>query len=171
LGLDVPSASSTLAFMDDRIPRIANKRSLLLEGFGFPMALGVVLGAFAFITSGDGAHPSSISDELFMSAILLTIVDPGATQMIMYVTPASLPDEQRREANARFYAWERARVRYLVAFISGTSIGLSQAVVPSEPEQTIVFFAAFGLYAIPFIRGLILSLREAKRLFPSSGAR
>lgn len=143
---------------------------MLIDGFWFPAALGVLLGGSAWLTYGGHARPSALSLGLFMSAVLLVIGDAGATQMIQFATTADPLFKQEREANARFYLWGRSRWRYLAACVSGALVWLGAKVGLSGSEQRTVFFAGVVLYAAPFLFDLTRSLREARGLFPPSGA-
>jgi len=89
----------------------------------------------------------------------------------MYATLAMPGDEQEREANARFYAFKRGRLRYLTALVLGAIVWLATPYASRDNKSSLLTLAAIGVYAIPFVVDLVHSLREAKQLFPSTGAR
>jgi len=136
------------------------------EHWWFPAALGAIAFAALFLTVTDGVKPSAAQMALALFGIQVGFLDGLGTWRVMDYGTIQGPPEREMEANARFYAWERASRRYITATVLSIVSALLLPRFHSEETQLATVLVPLGVYFTLWGIDVFRSLREAKFLFP-----
>jgi hypothetical protein len=138
------------------------------EHWWFPAGVGsLVFGIAIAIGMNSPPHtPTPFDAALCTFGLTVGMLDGfGSGRVIRYGTIRG-PEERGEEANARFYAWDRASRRYATAIVFSLLSAMGVAAFRDGDLNFFAFMSGLVLYMPVWAFDLYRSLKEAKKAFP-----